>query len=71
MLSGGAGGNGVGGGGGGSGNDETKSGSWDKYDSLVGEDDVFMTLDLPRENSESRCGSEGSGGSQSECIVDN
>lgn len=39
--------------------------SWDKYDSLVGEDDVFMTLDLPRDNSESRCGSEGSG-SQSE-----
>lgn len=41
--------------------------SWDKYDSLVGEDDVFMTLDLPRDTSESRCGSEGSGsGSQSE-----
>lgn len=45
--------------------DEKASASWDKYDSLVGEDDVFMTLDLPRESSESRCGSEGSG-SQSE-----
>lgn len=32
-----------------------------KYDSQVGEDDVFMTLDLPLEPSESRSNSEGSG----------
>lgn len=32
-----------------------------KYDSQVGEDDVFMALDLPLEPSESRSNSEGSG----------
>lgn len=49
------------------GGEEKTTVSWDKYDSLVGEDDVFMTLDLPCDNnSESRCGSEGSQGSRSE-----
>lgn len=32
-----------------------------KYEHSVGEDDVFMTLDLPLEPSESRSNSEGSG----------
>lgn len=41
-----------------------------KYEQQVGEDDVFMTLDLPLETTESRTNSEGSG-SHSKCTHPN
>ncbi|XP_055693912.1 sprouty-related, EVH1 domain-containing protein 1 isoform X1 [Lutzomyia longipalpis] len=50
--------------------DTNKSSPWkpflNKYDSTVGEDDVFMTLDLPLEPSESRSNSNSEGSQKSE-----
>ncbi|XP_059607904.1 sprouty-related, EVH1 domain-containing protein 1 [Phlebotomus argentipes] len=49
---------------------DTKTSPWkpflNKYDSTVGEDDVFMTLDLPLEPSESRSNSNSEGSQKSD-----